>query len=102
MWTIRLLENTDFFLGELDVERCNRVGEMVWLGGPNNRRGHHRVLQHPGQCDVRHRDAPSFGDLLDRFHDGFVALDVEPAADGIDLGALAVFTPWPGKSSLGK
>src|SRR5215216_3376286 len=75
---------------------------MVWLGGSNDGSGHNRVLPPPGQRDVRHRDTASLRNLLDRLDDGPVALDVVPAADGVDIEALGVFAPSPGEPALRK
>jgi hypothetical protein len=34
MWTVGLLEDVDLVVGEVDVERCNGVAEVMRLGRP--------------------------------------------------------------------
>lgn len=77
MWAVRLLEGLDLVVDEVHVERCCGVGEMVRLGRPDDGCSDDRVLQHPRQRDLSHRDAASFGDLLYRLDDGSVAFEIK-------------------------
>src|SRR5947209_5413317 len=72
---VRLLEGADLLLGQVHVERRDCVGQVMRLGWSHDGSGHDRVLQHPGERDVRHRDPPGLRDLPDRVDDGLVALD---------------------------
>jgi hypothetical protein len=101
VWTVGLLEGANFVVGEVDVEGCNRVGEVMGFGGSHDGSGDDPVLQHPGQRDLRHRDATILGDLLYGVDDRPVAVDVEPPPDWIDVEALRVFAPGSRKPSLG-
>jgi len=93
VWTVGLLENVDFVVGEVDIERRHRVREVVRFCGSDDGSGDDRVLQHPGKRDLRHRNAAGLGDLLYGVDDGLVAVDVKAAPNWIDVEALRVFAP---------
>ena len=102
MWQVRFLEHADLVVGELDVQRRNGVGHVMQLGRPDNGGGDNWVLQHPCECQLGHRDTASFRDLLYRIDDWPVTLDVVASTDLINVKALRVLTPGPGKPSLGE
>jgi hypothetical protein len=91
--TVGLLQGPDFLFTEVDVEHCHGVGKVVGLGGSHDGSTHDRVVQHPCQRDMRHRDVTGLGDLLYGVDDGATAVDVEPPADGVGVEAVGVFTP---------
>ena len=95
MRAVRLLEGTDLLLGEVDIERRDRIGKMMRLGGPNDGRRDDGILQYPSECYIRHRDAPGLGHHLDGFDDRSVAVDVEPATNRVDVKARRMFAPRP-------
>jgi hypothetical protein len=100
MGAVGLLQDADLVIGEVDLERCDRVGQVMRLGGTHDGGVYHRVPQHPCQGDLRHGDTASFGDLGYCFDDGAIGLDVEPPADRIGVEALGVLAPRPGQSPL--
>ena len=68
-WPVRgvaLLKGSELVLCQFEVERCDRFGQMVGLRGSDNRRGHDRIGQHPGQRHLGHGDPARLGDLLYR------------------------------------
>jgi hypothetical protein len=54
---VQLLEAADLLIGEVDSKGRNGIGKMMWLGRPDGGSSNDGILQHPGQCDLRHRDA---------------------------------------------
>jgi hypothetical protein len=69
---VRLFKCTDLVVGEVQVQCCDRVRQVMGLGRSDDGCGDDGVLQHPGQGDLRHAGAPGFGDALDRVDDGLV------------------------------
>jgi hypothetical protein len=102
VWTVGLLEGANFIVGQVDVERCHRIGKVMLFGRSHDRSGDDRILQYPSQGDVRHRDATGLGDLVYRLDDRPVAVDVEASPDWIDVETLRVFPPRPRQPSLRK
>ena len=78
----------DFVIGESDVQCGDGVREMVRLGRAGEDRVDDRVLQYPGERDLRHGNAALGGDLLDRIDDRAVALEVERVPEHVGLGVL--------------
>ena len=55
MWTVRLLEDVDFVVGEVDVERCHGVGKVMLFGRSHDGSGDDRVFSTQARGDLGHR-----------------------------------------------
>src|SRR5690606_4201147 len=64
-----------------EVDRCDRIGQVLRLGDPDNRCGDAGVAHQPGECDLRRRYAAPTGDGVHRVDDRLVAFHVQPPAE---------------------
>ena len=46
VWAVGLLEEANLVIVEVHIERCDRVGQVMRLGGTNDRAVYHGVPQH--------------------------------------------------------
>ncbi len=53
MRPVAALQPLDLGVAERDVQRSEGVLQVLHPGDPDDRRGHHRVAQQPGQRDLR-------------------------------------------------
>ena len=89
----------DLVVGELEIEGRDGVVEVVRLGRADDGRGDDGVVQHPGQRDLRHRDAARLGDLLTASTIGGLRRRV--GSDGSSRGG-GLLPPRPGQPALGQ
>ena len=90
------LKRDDLRVGQPHVQRGDRVGELLGLGRADDRRGDRRLGQHPGERDLRARDAAPPGDLLHRLDDPSILLlarSVGLLREGILLRAIGLDLP---------
>src|SRR5687768_6170459 len=72
----------------------------MWHRRADNWSRNDGILQHPGQRDLRHRDAASLRNLLYSVDDRPITVAEEPPAHGVGVGALGMFAPGSGKPSF--
>ena len=70
--SVGLLHGFDLLVCQADVKGCDGIGEVVFLGGTDDRCGYYGVVQHPGEGDVRHRDPAFFCNSLNCVGNRFV------------------------------
>src|SRR4051794_11991502 len=52
VWNIRFFEQSDFFFGQFDMDRGQRIVEVLQLGGADDRRGDYQLPQQPSECHL--------------------------------------------------
>src|SRR3954467_6479103 len=97
---VGVFKGPNLVVGEVHIDRCRSVWEMVRLSGPHDGSADNGVLQHPSQPPRRHGNAASLGCALDRVHYCSVALAEEPLPNSVMIKALGVLTPRSCKPSL--
>src|SRR5437588_9565393 len=86
MRTVRLLDRADVFFSQLDVERSYSALEMLDLGRAEDRCSNTRLLEKPGQGNLRRKDSK----LARDFAYGFDHLRVGGRIVQIDRIGVAV------------
>ncbi|MPM32210.1 hypothetical protein SDC9_78770 [bioreactor metagenome] len=81
-----LLERSDFLAGEVHREGGGSVSEMMRLGCPDNGCGDNRIVQHPGQGNLCHRDISSFRYGLHGIDGALVGLQPQRPTRGVGAG----------------
>src|ERR1043165_517660 len=76
MRPIRFLQRLHLFIRQLDLRRRYRLLQLLHLRRPDDRRRHPRLVQDPGEGDLRRRHAAALRDLDDAVDDVEVALRV--------------------------
>src|SRR4051812_37684093 len=69
VWTVGRLELGDLVLGEVEVDRCDGIGQVFWFRGAHDGCGDAGFGLQPGEGDLSGRRAPGFGDRLDDVDD---------------------------------
>src|SRR5262245_50219395 len=96
MRRVRLLEPCDLLGREHEVDRGDRVVEVVRLGGADDRRGDAGLRQHPRRRHLGHRYAALRCDLADPLDDRAIRrLRVEALREGVALRARRRLVPRP-------
>ena len=90
----------DLLLGQLDLEGGRCVGQVMGLGGADDRGGDHGLAQHPGHRDLGHLNATFLGYLLDRLDDGLVDVEVERSCDLVGVARAECVGPRGGRAGL--
>ena len=70
MRLIGFFQKLDFFRGELDRDRRDRIFQVLGLGCANDRGSNDRLGEHPGQGHLRHRQSAGFSHFADLLGDG--------------------------------
>lgn len=99
---VGLFHGFDLLVCQADVKGCDGIGEVVFLGGTDDRCGYYRVVQHPGEGDVRHGDSAFFCDLLNCVGNGFVRVAEAAFGYWVVGGPCGVAAPGSCESSLGE
>src|SRR5437899_3683263 len=104
MRNVRLFKGFDLLVGQLEVDSCDSVLEVMGLGGANDRSGHYRLAEQPGQRDRCTRNAfrtRDFGNPLDDFTVRLRRVIQRPA-EFVPLRSRRLLIPVPRKSTAGK
>jgi hypothetical protein len=85
MGQIAVLQRGDLFLGELDVERRDRVRQMLRFGGAHDGARDDGIEQNPGESYLCRRHAALAGDVQHGFDDGAVGVAIETLTELVGL-----------------
>src|SRR6266704_767667 len=85
---VRLLQPRDLIRTELELLRSKRVVDMLRLRRADDRCRHSRLVEQPGERDLRGWDAPVSGDLREAIDDRKVGVrGIEGIAERVGPGA---------------
>src|SRR3984957_18647022 len=96
---VAALKTLDFFWVQVQVERGNRVRQVVRFRSSDDRTGHFGLIQHPRQGDLGRVDASAGGQIDDGVDDGTVALGVGVAGELVAARAVGLFVPRAGEEA---
>ena len=68
--SVELLEPANLAVGEAELDGSDGVVEMVELGGADDRRGDHGLMQQPGQGKRTRRPSPDLASPVPSVSDG--------------------------------
>lgn len=72
VWNVGFFERLDLLRGQFEAECGDRVFKMLRFRSANNRGGHRRFMEQPGQSDPGRRNTTSCSKVLDAGYDPFV------------------------------
>ena len=102
MRLVRRVQLLQLGVGQLDVECCDCIVDVVRFGGADDRRGDAGLAGHPGECDLRPGDLPLGGDAGDLLDDHPITGPVKVAAELVCLAAGGLLVPVTGEPPSGE